>query len=530
MRIILRILFGLLVCLAVMNAHFVCSCQKSFDSRRALSVHEAACTSRKDQVQNMLTKRKLMQTKTRAAKLRQREGAKSAQEQREDLRDGELGDFDAEPMVCPMLQYFLLNETNTSIKAAILAAAESTPPAIAESTPPVEAEPAAETSNAVPSSSGRPTRARRLPKALADYLPSSVSALRRTTRQRRPPDDPSTSNPLGTASASPDDQRNADSSAGPSSENPQTPSVVEEVPAPAVATYEDREVDGFGLYRSYFIPPKVKPDDASSDEPCSAPTFDTAPPVPRSNTWKDLGSAAVRAAADTVYAPFRNATTFYLMEWWNSGGDRKSVAELDRLVKVITAKDFDKDDLQDFSAAEAAKRLDEASDHISSADGWHCTSVKIPLPGEGAQRTSEANAHTFDVPGFHYRKIMDIVKSAFKDASSKAFTMVPYRLWWRSPHASPDEPPERVYSEIYNSNAMVNEYETLATRAQNMGEKLEIAIAAIMLWSDSTHLASFGNASLWPIYLFFGNQSKYERCQPSFFAAHHLAYIPSVSV
>jgi len=30
-----------------------------------------------------------------------------------------------------------------------------------------------------------------------------------------------------------------------------------------------------------------------------------------------------------------------------------------------------------------------------------------------------------------------------------------------------------------------------------------------MLWSDSTHLASFGNASLWPIYLYIGNLSKY---------------------
>ena len=49
-----------------------------------------------------------------------------------------------------------------------------------------------------------------------------------------------------------------------------------------------------------------------------------------------------------------------------------------------------------------------------------------------------------------------------------------------------------------------------------------------MLWSDSTHLTSFGNASLWPIYLYLGNQSKYTRGKPTSFARHHMAYIPKV--
>jgi hypothetical protein len=53
-------------------------------------------------------------------------------------------------------------------------------------------------------------------------------------------------------------------------------------------------------------------------------------------------------------------------------------------------------------------------------------------------------------------------------------------------------------------------------------------LIGIMIWSDSTLLANFGTASLWPIYLYFGNQSKYSRAKPSDFAAHHLAYIPKV--
>lgn len=59
-------------------------------------------------------------------------------------------------------------------------------------------------------------------------------------------------------------------------------------------------------------------------------------------------------------------------------------------------------------------------------------------------------------------------------------------------------------------------------------DNIEYTVAPLMMWSDSTHLTNFGTASLWPIYMFFGWLSKYARGKPSAFAAHHLAYIPSV--
>jgi len=39
--------------------------------------------------------------------------------------------------------------------------------------------------------------------------------------------------------------------------------------------------------------------------------------------------------------------------------------------------------------------------------------------------------------------------------------------------------------------------------------KQEKVIAMLMFWSDATHLVTFGTAKLWPIYLHFGNLSKY---------------------
>ncbi|TFK62834.1 hypothetical protein BDN72DRAFT_902894 [Pluteus cervinus] len=50
-----------------------------------------------------------------------------------------------------------------------------------------------------------------------------------------------------------------------------------------------------------------------------------------------------------------------------------------------------------------------------------------------------------------------------------------------------------------------------------------------MFYSDATRVAQFGQAKLWPIYVFFGNQSKYDRGRPSARAAHNLAFLPSVS-
>ena len=58
----------------------------------------------------------------------------------------------------------------------------------------------------------------------------------------------------------------------------------------------------------------------------------------------------------------------------------------------------------------------------------------------------------------------------------------------------------------------------------------EVSVLALLLWSDLTHLATFGTASLWPVYMYLGNLSKYACGQPNAHAAYHLTYIPSVSI
>ncbi|KAG6892461.1 hypothetical protein C0992_000423, partial [Termitomyces sp. T32_za158] len=59
-------------------------------------------------------------------------------------------------------------------------------------------------------------------------------------------------------------------------------------------------------------------------------------------------------------------------------------------------------------------------------------------------------------------------------------------------------------------------------------DDLETVIVPLMLYSDSTRLASFGTASLWPLYMWFGGLSKYIRSTVNSFSANHLAYFPSL--
>jgi hypothetical protein len=79
---------------------------------------------------------------------------------------------------------------------------------------------------------------------------------------------------------------------------------------------------------------------------------------------------------------------------------------------------------------------------------------------------------------------------------------MPFKKFWQPTH---DGPPQRVYDKIYSSNAMVEVHTAIQNQPREPGCTLEQVVLALMWWSDSTHLVSFGDASLWPLYLFFGN-------------------------
>ena len=82
-----------------------------------------------------------------------------------------------------------------------------------------------------------------------------------------------------------------------------------------------------------------------------------------------------------------------------------------------------------------------------------------------------------------------------------------------------------IAGEVANLQEYANVH---AANKQGPNSHFEALLIALMIWSDSTLLAQFGHASLWPIYLYIRNMSKYSQAKLLSFAAHHIAYLPKV--
>jgi len=251
--------------------------------------------------------------------------------------------------------------------------------------------------------------------------------------------------------------------------------------------------------------------------------------------WSESESTDLQEDSVSDIAPFSNKSVFRLMSWYYNSSNIKSHGELDRLVNdVILAPDFLPGDLTGFRAAKEAKRMDnyrkstpKHGSHPATTfhDEWIETSVCLSLPCDGVEHVSEADAPKFEVKGLYYRRLLEVIKAGLAESAAEKFHLFPFREYWKP---SPDEPEERIYSEAYTSDFFLEQHEKMHYQSQTSGRRLIPVLIGIMIWSDSTLLANFGTASLWPIYLYFGNQSKYSRAKPSDFAAHHLAYIPKV--
>ncbi|THH26439.1 hypothetical protein EUX98_g7748, partial [Antrodiella citrinella] len=212
-----------------------------------------------------------------------------------------------------------------------------------------------------------------------------------------------------------------------------------------------------------------------------------------------------------------------------TGSEKKSAGEINRLVnEVINAPDFKPSDLKGFEAGRETAKLDVFAQK-NFKDGWHESDVTIEVPdGKKHGSPNDPPIPTFNVPGLLHRPLVEVIKTAWSSATtnSSRFHYFPFRQFWRRS----DDKVERIHGELYSSDAFLSAHEELQqAKASDMtGCTLEWVTCGLMLWSDSTHLASFGDAALWPIYMFFGNQSKYDRVRPTSGACHHVAYIPKL--
>lgn len=106
------------------------------------------------------------------------------------------------------------------------------------------------------------------------------------------------------------------------------------------------------------------------------------------------------------------------------------------------------------------------------------------------------------------------------------FHYKPFELHWHSQGGNVDG---RVYGKLYSSPEFIQAHNELQIPRPGEPEcNLPKVVLALMFWSDATHLTSFGKAHLWPLYMAFGNESKYQRCKPSLHLLNHVAYFEKV--
>ncbi|EGN94895.1 hypothetical protein SERLA73DRAFT_155586 [Serpula lacrymans var. lacrymans S7.3] len=231
-----------------------------------------------------------------------------------------------------------------------------------------------------------------------------------------------------------------------------------------------------------------------------------------------------------LFLPFTNPSCGILMAWQYTGTSTKSAAELTRLAAYLRDPLFDPSDLDGFNPTREHKLLykylQDRENPFHEENGWQESVVKICLPKEKKKWAQEDDAPELEIPGVHHRSLVDIISGVFEDEVFKTYHTTPFRRYWKPSDDS--DHTVRLYSEAYSSDAYIDAYNEVNNLPREPGDELEHTVASLMLWSDSTHLANFGNASIWPFYVLLGNQSKYTRGKPTSMACHHLAYIPTL--
>ncbi|EIW82688.1 hypothetical protein CONPUDRAFT_151747 [Coniophora puteana RWD-64-598 SS2] len=278
-----------------------------------------------------------------------------------------------------------------------------------------------------------------------------------------------------------------------------------EQPAHDFMTKYTTSPNEFGLYRIY----QAKPIQVHCDTLMSvsdAPLLESSSAPQRTTSLISSGAPSpADLDSDEVMAPFSNPTCGIMYTY------------LEEIELDAYDPDGEKEHLNKFLRA--------GDNAFREGYGWQESSIEIPLPFEGRQmQGGELRAPKLTIEGVWHRNIADIVKYAVEDPIFSTYNTTPFEQRWKTY----DNRDIRIYSEMYSSQTVIDAYNDINTAPRSPGDDLERIVIPLMIWSDATLLTNFGEASLWPVYLFLGNQSKYVRGKPSSQSCHHVAYIPSL--
>lgn len=279
----------------------------------------------------------------------------------------------------------------------------------------------------------------------------------------------------------------------------------------------------FGLSRRFLSneAPLYDPEDHISLEDLS--NIDSS----RASSSLHLASSAPN---NSPFYPYPNRSAFKLGDWFWNGGVQKSQASFRELVGIVGDPGFHPDDIRDVRWDHVDKILatEDEGEWMEEDAGWTRTAVTISVPyhpRRGIPSSPDARPRNYNAGDFNHKHLVSVIREKLT-SHSPHFHFHPYELHWQ-PNA--DREPIRVQGELYSSPEFIDAHQKLQSSPGEPGCNLPRVVIALMFWSDVTHLTSFGNAKLWPLYMFFGNESKYYRCKPTSHSCEHVGYFQSVS-
>jgi hypothetical protein len=156
--------------------------------------------------------------------------------------------------------------------------------------------------------------------------------------------------------------------------------------------------------------------------------------------------------------------------------------------------------------------------------GWKKTPITISVPFHN--RNQHPGPKDYVVGELYHRSLVAVICEKLANPNdSRLFHYDPFELFWKPMEGIADI---RVHGELYTSPAFLDAHRDLQNSPGEPHCDMPRVVVSMMLWSDATHLTSFGSAKLWPCYLSFGNESKYRRCKPTSNLMNHIAYFETV--
>ena len=259
----------------------------------------------------------------------------------------------------------------------------------------------------------------------------------------------------------------------------------------------------------------------------------------RSQELRDESDGAMRQTADPnppqsnqSFYPYPNRDAFNLGDWYWNHGVQKSQENFKRLLDIVGNPSFSPENVRKTNWTEintllAANKGDdylEDDQWLGEDTGWTRTAISIRVPFHSRMKIS--GPQRYFAGELHHRSIIAVIRERLSRGLEN-FHFQPYELLWKYGDCDSD-PSIRIHGELYTSTAFLEAHKALLNSPPAPGCISPRVIIALMFWSDETVLTSFGKTKLWPCYMYFGNESKYQRMKPSSNLANHIAYFEVV--